>query len=45
MAFKLAVLGLTLIALAVCAWRGYRNALRQYAKRQTVSSVQGEGSG
>lgn len=45
MAFKLTVLGLILIALAVCAWRGYRNALRQYTKHQTVSSVQGEGSG
>ncbi|WP_162860618.1 hypothetical protein [Pseudothauera hydrothermalis] len=45
MAFKLTVLGLILIAVAVCAWRGYRNALRQYAKRQAVSPPQGEGVG
>ncbi|MBC9072027.1 hypothetical protein IAI53_08640 [Thauera sp. CAU 1555] len=46
MAFKLTVFVLILLAVAVFATRGYRNALRRFeAGRTTAGPDQGDGSG
>ncbi|MDX5444458.1 MAG: hypothetical protein LPJ87_00180 [Zoogloeaceae bacterium] len=46
MAFKLTVFVLILIAVAMVATRGYRNALRHFeAGRTTAGPDQGDGSG
>lgn len=45
MAFKLTVFVLILLAVAVLATRGYRNALRRFEAGQSVEPDQGDGSG